>query len=257
MPPLNLDTANQQLAGRPADEIVGWGLGTFGDRVALASSFGAEDVVLVDMLVRLGSRPRVFAIDTGRLHEATYEVMDRIRERYNLAIEVYFPRSEAVERLEREKGLYSFRRSLEARHVCCAIRKVEPLKRALSELDAWITGLRREQSVTRTEVRIVDRDEAHGGIVKINPLAEWTEQQVWHYIRQHDVPYNRLHDEGFPSIGCEPCTRAVKPGEHPRAGRWWWESPEHKECGLHALQARLTGDIQTVSVSPGGSPADG
>lgn len=248
MPQLDFDAINRQLAGRPAEEMLDWALDTFGDRIALASSFGAEDVVLVDMLARLSAHPRIFAIDTGRLHEATYEVMDRIRERYGLSIESYFPQTEAVEQLAREEGFYSFRRSLEARHACCMVRKVEPLKRALNGIDAWFTGLRREQSVTRAEVRIVARDEAHGGIVKINPLADWTEQQVWDYLRQHEVPYNRLHDEGFPSIGCEPCTRAVKPGEHPRAGRWWWESPEHKECGLHVGPVD---DAKPVSASPG------
>jgi phosphoadenosine phosphosulfate reductase len=215
-------------------EVLKWALERFGKKVALASSFGAEDVVLIDMLAKLSPEARIFAIDTGRLHEATYEVMERIRERYGLSIEAYYPCHEAVERLEREDGFYSFRKSLEARHGCCGIRKVEPLERALSSLEAWITGLRKAQNVTRVQLEFVERDEAHGGIIKINPLAQWTEEQVWEYVREHDVPYNRLHDENFPSIGCEPCTRAVKPGEHPRAGRWWWESPEQKECGLHA-----------------------
>jgi phosphoadenosine phosphosulfate reductase len=238
MAKVSLETASRESAGRSAESVVAWAVETFGDRVALASSFGAEDVVLVDILARASAKPRVFAIDTGRLHEATYEVMERIRERYGLTLEVYYPEREAVEALERENGFYSFRKSLQARHACCHIRKVEPLGRALAGLEAWITGLRREQSVTRTEVSAVERDEAHGGILKINPLADWTAEQVWEYIRRHEVPYNRLHDEGFPSIGCEPCTRAVAPGEHPRAGRWWWESPEHKECGLHVERAK-------------------
>lgn len=228
-----LQTASEGLQGRSPEQVLEWATETFGGAVALASSFGAEDVVLIDMLARVTDRPRVFAIDTGRLHEATYEVMERVRERYGLPIVVYYPQREAVEKLEREEGFYSFRASLEARHECCGIRKVEPLNRALGELEAWITGLRREQSVTRTDVRTVERDQAHGGIAKLNPLVEWTDDDVWDYIRRHEVPYNRLHDEGFPSIGCAPCTRAVAPGEHPRAGRWWWESPEHKECGLH------------------------
>lgn len=257
MPQLDLDTVNGQLAGRPTEEMLGWALDTFGDRVALASSFGAEDVVLIDMLAQLNPPPPVFAIDTGRLHEATYEVMDRVRERYGLAIEVYFPRGEAVECLEREEGFYSFRRSLEARHACCAIRKVEPLKRALSGLDAWITGLRREQNITRAELGLVEEDRAHGGIVKINPLVNWTNDQVWDYIRRHEVPYNRLHDEGYPSIGCEPCTRAVKPGEHPRAGRWWWESPENKECGLHVGPDGTLGFQGACRGSSGGESQDG
>jgi phosphoadenosine phosphosulfate reductase len=233
---VNIEAVRNQLDGRPAEDVVRWAADTFGERVAVASSFGAEDVVLVDMLARVSPSPRVFAIDTGRLHEATYEAMERIRERYRLTIAVYCPNHDAVEALEREQGFYSYRNTLEARHACCNIRKVEPLRRALSGLDAWITGLRREQSVTRAEVALVERDEAHGGILKINPLADWTTEQVWEYIRRHNVPYNRLHDEGYPSIGCEPCTRAVAPGEHPRAGRWWWEAPEHKECGLHTRQ---------------------
>jgi phosphoadenosine phosphosulfate reductase len=224
---------NIDFAGASPEEVLSWALQTFGDKVALASSFGAEDVVLIDMLCRLAPAPRIFAIDTGRLPEATYEVMDGIRERYGAQIEVYFPIGEAVERLERESGCYSFRTSLEARHRCCGIRKVEPLERALSKLEAWITGLRKEQSATRTEVAFVERDDAHRGIAKINPLANWTHEQVWDYIERNNVPYNRLHKEGYPSIGCAPCTRAITPGEHIRAGRWWWESPEHKECGLH------------------------
>jgi len=230
---VNLDVATRELAGRSAEEILKWAADAFGDRVALACSFGAEDVVLVDMLARVADGPRIFALDTGRLHEATYEVMERVRERYGLPIEAYYPQCEAVERLEREHGFYSFRKSLEARHACCQVRKVEPLERALAGLDAWITGLRREQSVTRVEMAVAEGDDSHGCLLKLNPLIEWTSEQVWDYIRRHDVPYNRLHDEGFPSIGCEPCTRAVAPGEHPRAGRWWWETPEQKECGLH------------------------
>ncbi len=228
-----LESLVRELEGRSAEGVIRLASDTFGDKMALACSFGAEDVVLVDLLCRTAQRPRVFAIDTGRLHEATYEVMDRIREHYGLQIEVHFPRREEVEQLLSVQGPYSFRRSLDARHECCRVRKVEPLQRALAGLEAWVTGLRREQSVTRAAVETVARDEAHNGLLKINPLADWTGDQVWDYIREHGVPYNRLHDEGFPSIGCEPCTRAVAPGEHPRAGRWWWEAPEHKECGLH------------------------
>ncbi|NIM05668.1 MAG: phosphoadenylyl-sulfate reductase, partial [Armatimonadetes bacterium] len=209
------------MLGRSPEQVLKWASDKFGGRIALACSFGAEDVVLVDMFCRITQKPRVFALDTGRLHEATYEVMEQVRDRYGINIEAYYPEREIVEELERQHGFYSFRKSLEGRHQCCKIRKVEPLSRALSGLDAWITGLRREQSVTRTEMQVVEEDEGHGGIIKLNPLIDWTNDQVWEYIRQHDVPYNRLHDEGFPSIGCEPCTRAVAPGEHPRAGRWW------------------------------------
>ena len=233
MTQIDVDIVQTELAGQSPEEILRWTVDTFRDRVALASSFGAEDVVLVDMLAQVADSPRIFAIDTGRLHEETYQVMERVRERYGIDMEVYYPEREAVERLERRSGFYSFRRSLEARHACCGIRKVEPLRRALATLDAWITGLRREQNVTRSQMAFIERDQANGGIMKVNPLIGWTDEQVWEYLRRHDLPYNRLHDQGFPSIGCEPCTRAVAPGEHPRAGRWWWETPEQKECGLH------------------------
>ncbi len=218
---------------RPAAEVLGWAVRAFRPRIALASSFGAEDVVLIDMWWRMDREVRILTLDTGRLPEETYEVMDRIRERYGIAIDTYFPEAAAVEALERERGFFSFRRSVEERKYCCGIRKVEPLGRALQGLEAWVTGLRREQAVTRAAVPQVEADAAHGGILKVNPLAEWTERQVWDYIRQHDVPYNVLHNRGYPSIGCAPCTRAVQPGEDIRAGRWWWETPTTKECGLH------------------------
>ena len=176
---------------------------------------------------------RILTLDTGRLNEETYEVMDAVRCKYGVTIESYFPNAHDVEDLERTKGFYSFRESVENRKECCGIRKVEPLRRALKGLDAWITGLRRAQSVTRTDLQKIELDEAHPGLYKINPLADWSEKDVWGYIKKNEVPYNRLHDAGYPSIGCAPCTRAVKPGEDIRAGRWWWENPEHKECGIH------------------------
>ena len=178
-------------------------------------------------------RISIFTLDTGRLPEETYEVMDQIRRKYELDIVSYFPDKTAVEKMEREKGFYSFRESIANRKECCGIRKVEPLNRALGTLDAWVTGLRREQAVTRAALPKVETDTAHGNIAKLNPLAEWTTAQVWDHIRKNGVPYNGLHDKNYPSIGCAPCTRAVKPGEDIRAGRWWWETPEQKECGLH------------------------
>jgi len=230
--PQELKAIGQRLQGKPAEEIIRWAVDTFSPDIALASSFGAEDVVLIDLLSKLAPAMPVFTLDTGRLPEETYEVMQRIRDRYGITIESYFPDREAVERLEREKGFYSFRESMENRKECCGIRKVEPLRRALKGLRAWMTGLRRDQAVTRTDTDPVEWDEAYG-LVKVNPLVEWSHQQVWEYIRAHDVPYNSLHDRGYPSIGCAPCTRAIQPGEDIRAGRWWWELPEHKECGLH------------------------
>jgi len=220
-------------AGATAQEIVRQGAESAHGIVKLACSFSVEDTVLIDMIHREGLAVGVFALDTGRLNEETYEVADAITERYGIQIDWYFPQNEAVEKLEREKGLYSFRESLDNRHECCGIRKVVPLGRALDGLAGWVIGLRREQSVTRTDLAAIEIDENHGGILKINPLLEWSEEQVWEYAKTHRVPVSRLYAEGYRSIGCAPCTRAVAPGEHARAGRWWWENPEHKECGLH------------------------
>lgn len=221
------------LENKTAQEVLEWALKEFHPNIALASSFGAEDVVLIDMLMKINPKARVFTLDTGRLHQQTYDVMDSIKERYNLTIETYYPDTKAAEEMVRQFGFNLFYKSIEMRKKCCGVRKVEPLRRALSGLSAWITGLRREQAATRTKVSKVEIDAANGGIVKVNPLADWTNHQVWSYIKKHSVPYNKLHDENFPSIGCAPCTRAVQPGEDIRAGRWWWENPEQKECGLH------------------------
>jgi phosphoadenosine phosphosulfate reductase len=214
-------------------EILRSGVARAAGKVSLACSFSVEDVVIIDMANELALPIGVFALDTGRLNEETYEVADAITERYGVTIDWYFPQAEAVEKLLRAKGPFSFRESLENRHECCHIRKVEPLGRAIKGLAGWITGLRREQSVTRTGLTPVEIDDVNGGILKINPLLEWSEAQVWEYAKARRVPTNRLHKQGYPSIGCAPCTRPVAPGEHPRAGRWWWENPEHKECGLH------------------------
>lgn len=223
----------ERLEKASAQEVLKWAARKFGLKAALASSFGAEDVVLIDMLAKLNEKVKVFTIDTGRLHQETYELMDVIREKYGIPIEVYFPKTEEVEEMVRKHGLTSFiYKSAELRALCCHVRKVAPLKRALSKLDAWITGLRREQAPTRASIKKVEIDRANGGIAKINPLADWTSQQVWAYIRENNVPYNPLFDRGYASIGCAPCTRPIKPGEDPRAGRWWWEKGI-KECGLH------------------------
>ena len=223
-----------ELERLPAEGILEWALEAFRPHIALASSFQAESSVLIDMAHRLrGSDFRVFTLDTGRLNQETYDCMDAIRQRYRVAVEVYFPDALKVQEMVRTHGLNLFYGSVELRKLCCAVRKVEPLNRALKDLKAWITGLRREQAVTRAEVRKVESDEDHGGILKINPLSDWSYDQVWDYVRKNNLPYNRLHDQSYPSIGCAPCTRAVKPGENLRAGRWWWEHPETKECGLH------------------------
>lgn len=221
------------LDGEDAEAVIRWALERFHPRIALATSLQAEEMVILDIAWKMNPGVRMFTLDTGRLHEETYMVMEQIREKYGISVESYFPQRQAVEALERERGFYSFRRSVEERKYCCGIRKMEPLGRAVNGLDAWITGLRREQAVTRGMAGKVEADESHGGIIKVNPLADWSGKQVWDYIRAHDIPYNALHDVGFPSIGCAPCTRAIKPGEDIRAGRWWWEMPETKECGLH------------------------
>ncbi len=208
-------------------------LDQFHPRIALASSFSLEDAVVLDLLISIRKDARVFALDTGRLNPETYECAEALSRRYGIAIEWYFPKYEAVENLERGKGLFSFKESVENRKECCGIRKVEPLNRALGGLRAWITGQRREQSVTRSELAVVETDASHGGMAKFNPLAAWSLTDLWNYSREKKIPYNRLYDMGYTSIGCAPCTRAIEPGEDQRAGRWWWENPEHKECGLH------------------------
>jgi phosphoadenosine phosphosulfate reductase len=216
--------------------VLRWGLGRFGRQLAIASSFSIEDNVVIDLAHKVDPNVRVFALDTGRLPEETYQTADRVRDKYNIEIEWLFPDHVAVEALLRKKGLYSFMESLDNRHECCGIRKVEPLGRILSGLDAWVTGLRRDQSVTRADTGPVEFDQGHGGIAKLNPIISWSDAELWAYADAQRVPIHPLHKKGFPSIGCGPCTRAIKPGEHPRAGRWWWENPESKECGLHPVK---------------------
>jgi phosphoadenosine phosphosulfate reductase len=204
----------------------------FGDQIALATSFGAEDQVLTDMLCKIESKPSVFTLDTGRLPEETYKVMQATREKYGIQIDILFPDYKQVEEMVNKFGPNLFYSRIENRKYCCRIRKIEPLKRKLNGLQAWICGLRAEQSVTRTDLQRIDYDD-NFGLIKVSPLVDWTTEQVWNYIRENKVPYNRLHDKGYSSIGCAPCTRAIRDGEDIRAGRWWWEQPEHKECGLH------------------------
>jgi phosphoadenosine phosphosulfate reductase len=229
-----MSSATRQLLpnAAPAD-ILYAGIAAAKGPVSLACSFSMEDVAIIDIAHKAGLALGVFALDTGRLNEETYEVAEALVERYRLKIDWYFPRHEDLEKLERAKGLFSFRESLENRHECCAIRKVEPLGRALKELKGWVTGMRREQSVTRNDLKAVERDGLNGGILKINPLVDWSEELLLAYTEEHQLPKNRLFSQGYRSIGCAPCTRAVQPGEDARAGRWWWENPYNKECGLH------------------------
>lgn len=206
------------------------------DNIAISFS-GAEDVVLVDMALKIRKDVKVFTLDTGRLHRETYEFLEKVREHYGISIEAMYPESAAVEALVREKGLFSFYR--DDHKECCGIRKVGPLRRKLATLDAWVTGQRRDQSPgTRAVIPVVQPDAgfqgANGSLTKYNPLSNWRSIDVWRYIREHNVPYNVLHERGFISIGCDPCTRPVTPGQHEREGRWWWEEATKKECGLHA-----------------------
>ena len=205
---------------------------------AFSSSFGAEDMVVLDLIARDGLAISIFTLDTGRLPRATLELVARVRKDYGLAIETYAPWPESVDAYVEQHGIDGFYDGVGQRKACCAIRKVEPLRRALAGKRGWITGLRREQADSRARLEEIERDEAHN-VWKYSPLAGWTHDEVWEYLRANRVPYNALHDRGYPSIGCEPCTRAVKPGEHPRAGRWWWEQDgARKECGLHVIPIR-------------------
>jgi phosphoadenosine phosphosulfate reductase len=223
------------LAGLSVEEFLAWSLQRFpGERLVLATSFGPEDVVLLDAFDELGRFPRVVTLDTGRLPQATHDLAARLRERYpSLTLETYFPDAEAAAELVGRHGPNLFYESPELRRLCCRVRKVEPLRRALAGAKAWITGVRREQSSDRAAAALVEWD-AEFGLRKLNPLASWTGAEVWSRIRARRLPYNRLHDAGYPSVGCDPCSRAVDPGADPRSGRWWWENPTAaKECGLH------------------------
>jgi len=219
-----------------AERLLAWSIEKFHPRLVLSASFGApEGMVLLDLMHRIEPGVRVFTLDTGRLPQATHDLIDRVRDRYGVAVEVVFPDQAEVVEMVRRGGQNLFYESVEKRQLCCRIRKVEPMRRyfATAGIDAWVAGLRRGQGVTREESAKAEIDEKHGGIVKINPLVDWTLEQVWDYVRDHNVPVNRLHKQGYPSVGCDPCSRAIQPGEDIRAGRWWWENPETKECGIH------------------------
>lgn len=226
------DQLNERFAGKQPEEVLEWFLREYKGHIALASSLGIEDQVLTAMICGVDAETCIFTLDTGRLFPETYSLIERTNMTYGIKIRLFFPDYHEVEKMVSEGGVNLFYESIEKRRMCCHVRKLEPLKRAFAGLKVWICGLRHEQSVTRTTNRMVEWDETNG-LLKLNPLIDWTEEQTWAYIREQGVPYNKLHDQGFPSIGCQPCTRAVKPGEDVRAGRWWWEDPEHKECGLH------------------------
>jgi phosphoadenosine phosphosulfate reductase len=230
-----IDGAAEALGGKHPEEILRWGLERYGDRLGIAFS-GAEDVVLVHLASTLKLPFSVFSLDTGRLHPETYRFIDAVRRRYGIEIAAVSPDAATLEPFVRKKGLFSFYD--DGHEECCGIRKVGPLKRVLSGLDAWATGQRRDQSpATRAAIPVVELDGTFPGrdgpLVKLNPLAAWTSQETWDFIRDNGIPFNPLHERGFISLGCEPCTRPTQPGEHERAGRWWWEDTTKRECGLH------------------------
>ncbi len=228
----NIEAWNQRFHKKTAEEILLFFTQEFSGKIGLATSLGAEDQVLTEKLSHLDRKIKIFTLDTGRLFPETYELIEKTNNKYDINIEVYFPDALQVEEMVNNKGINLFYESIENRKLCCHVRKVESLKRAFKGLDVWICGLRKDQSVTRFSTQIVEWDEPNG-LIKINPLLEWSEKEVWDYIKLQHIPYNTLHDHGYPSIGCQPCTRAILPGEDVRAGRWWWEQPEQKECGLH------------------------
>jgi len=215
-------------------EVLKWTIDNLHPKIAMASSFGAEDVAVIDMMMKINPKARIFTLDTGRLNQETYDVMDEIRNKYNINIEVMFPDQNEVEQMVRVNGMNLFYQSIGNRKLCCGIRKVHPLNKMLVTLDGWITGLRNDQTQNRMSAKKIEIDDQHNGIIKINPIIDWSWELTWDYIKTNNIPYNKLHDKGYPSIGCEPCTRAIKPGEPLRAGRWWWETDPEKECGLHA-----------------------
>ena len=231
--PIAVDAERRDALGvlRLALDVIG------SERLALSASFGPEDIVLLDLLTELIPRPRVFTLDTGRLPQETYDLMDAVRLRFGVTVEVVFPDASDVEAMTRDRGLNLFYSSVDDRKRCCDVRKVAPLRRALRGLDGWITGVRRDQIGTRAATPKIGFVQDHGMIWKIAPLADWTEEEVWARIRQRDLPYNALHDAGYPSIGCAPCSRAVPAGADPRSGRWWWEQADDRECGIHVPAA--------------------
>jgi len=216
----------------PAEEMLKWFVANFKGTTSFSTSLGSEDQVITHMLAMIPEPVKVFTLDTGRLFQETYDLLDITQKKYDLRIDVYFPDHPRVEEMVRTKGINLFYDSIENRRLCCHIRKIEPLKRALEGMDVWITGMRKGQSVTRSRASLIEWDSDYK-VIKVNPLIDWTHDMVWQYIQEHKIPVNELHAKGYPSIGCLPCTRAIRPGEDVRSGRWWWELPEFKECGLH------------------------
>ena len=228
----SVEILNEELSKKHPIEILKYIEKNFGNKATFSTSLGAEDQVITHMLVNYAPSVNIFTLDTGRMFAETYEVLNETVNKYNKEIKIFFPDKDQVEQMVNSKGINLFYQSMENRKLCCNIRKIQPLKRALQGNDVWITGIRKDQSVTRFFNTEAEWDEENQ-IIKINPLLNWREKDVWDYIKENKVPYNKLHDKGFPSIGCQPCTRAVEKGGDFRSGRWWWETPDHKECGIH------------------------
>jgi phosphoadenosine phosphosulfate reductase len=223
-----------EFEGQEPQDLLEWALDRFAPRIAVSTAFQADGVALIDMVYELDPAIEIFSVDTGRLPGETFELIERLRDRYSgLNLQLVAPDARQIQAMVARHGPNLFYRQVEKRLLCCNVRKVQPLTAHLAGLDAWITGLRRDQWATRTDIRKVEIDHDHGAIVKLNPLAEWTEEEVWDYIRERAVPYHSLYDHGYTSIGCAPCTRALAPGEQSRDGRWWWEENAPKECGIH------------------------
>jgi len=233
-----IEEYRSSLNNASSESILEFFIDRYKGKIGLATSFGAEDQVLTDIISKINKNILIFTLDTGRLHQETYDVMQETMKKYDIQIKVLFPENKDVEDMVTQKGPNLFYESVENRKQCCFVRKIKPLKCILSQLDVWVCGLRKSQSITRSSLDKIEYDSANG-LIKINPLADWSEEQVWEYINKYRIPYNKLHDRGFPSIGCAPCTRAIKKGEDIRAGRWWWEPPETKECGLHKVGNKL------------------
>ncbi|MEI6140714.1 MAG: phosphoadenylyl-sulfate reductase [Mariniphaga sp.] len=229
---VQIDKLNQKYENATAEELLKGFLSSFKGTIALSSSLSIEDQVLTHIICNIDKTTKIFTLDTGRLFPDTYDLIHRTNSKFGIKMKVYFPEAGEVEQMVNTKGINLFFESVENRKLCCNLRKIRPLKRAFQGLEVWICGLRREQSVTRQDMQRIEWDEGNG-IIKLNPLIDWTEDEVKEFIKINGIPYNPLHDKGFPSIGCQPCTRAIFPGEDIRAGRWWWENPETKECGLH------------------------
>ncbi len=223
---------NENFSGKSPQEVIRFFLEKYDKKIGFASSLGAEDQVITEMIAGIKPSANIFTLDTGRMFPETYDLIDLSCKKYNIKINIFFPEARRVEEMVKKKGINLFYDNIENRKLCCHIRKIEPLNRALKDLDVWISGLRKDQSITRQDLQLVEWDKLNSKI-KVNPLYNWTEEDVWNYINEKSIPYNVLHRQGYPSIGCQPCTRAIQPGEDIRAGRWWWENPDLKECGLH------------------------